>query len=95
MGFSGFFWVVFFLVPTLDIGAQGHTVRLLPLLQGRAQAEPPPAPPALSEGRPLQGSGIGAKFHVSRRGECGAGGAQLISGCGGGSPCQGMLLMLF
>ncbi len=77
------------LLPTLDTGAQGHTVRLLPLLQGRAQAEPPPAPPALSEGRPLQGSGIRAEFHVSRRGECGAGSAEQFPVGGGGASGEG------
>ena len=63
-------------------------------VQGGAATEPAPAPAALPEGCQVQGAALRPQLYVSGGGECGAGGAQLISGCGGGSPCQGMLLMI-
>jgi hypothetical protein len=55
------------------------------------EAKPSPAPFTLSEGSEIQGVAVCPELYVSRRGECGSGRAELISGCGRGSPCQGML----
>jgi hypothetical protein len=73
----------------------GDSLCLQPVLPTDLAAEPAPAPTPLPEGCQVQGAALRPQLYVSGGGECGAGGAQLISGCGGGSPCQGMLLMLF
>merc|ERR1712107_89626 len=68
---------------------QSHSLCLFPLLQEHPAKEPPPAPPALPQGRQVQGAALRPRLHVPRGGERGSGGAQVIFGCGRRSAREG------
>merc|ERR1712004_856963 len=68
---------------------QSHPLCLFPLLQEHPSKEPPPSPPALPQGRQVQGAALRPRLHVRRGGERGSGGAQIIFGCGKRSAREG------